>query len=134
MLRRKKSEHNCFKEYKKLLVNKENEVKHLKSTFGVNLDIKCQSGLHQMQAIRGKTLTYPANTNTHCDTCDEHKLEEHEISYHCKECKFDMCHLCALIQAKVMQTQMYFYGHDCKMKRAGANRHGWACDARHLSC
>jgi len=39
VLRRRKAVHNCFKEYKKLLVNQENEVKYLKSNYGANLDI-----------------------------------------------------------------------------------------------
>jgi len=60
-------------------------------------------------------------------------LESHqEYTYHCKDCKYDLCKTCVLEKSDVIQpenTPMQVISHECKVKKLDSwkNNAQWTC-------
>ena len=116
VMRSKMDQHNCIRDIKHELEQTELETAQLKEKYGLNTTVKCPSG-HLLMLTRGRTLTYPRHTQTNCDKCGERKLENHEINYHCKTCKYDICRQCFLVEAGIIRNEMQVAVHECTLKR-----------------
>ena len=101
-----KDRHDCMAALKSLVITVNNEKRHATEVHGHDLDRlkpKCPRN-HPLKFQRGKPLHYGGGVI--CDKCRINGLEGMESHYHCKECKYDLCRACMLIQSKRLDQQI----------------------------
>lgn len=92
-----KDSHDCMEALKERIQQESMDLNHEIEQHGHDLERlapKCPRN-HPMKFQRGKPLGY-GGTQV-CDRCRISTMEEHEMSYHCKICKYDLCRACVLI-------------------------------------
>lgn len=96
--------------------------------------IRCRQGC-QMQLVSGIPAEYENVGVPRCNECTQTSLNEYENFYHCAACGFDLCKVCALIQANLIRRdqdgKFPIIGHPCPLTyEPNGRRHenGQMCD------
>lgn len=88
-----------------------------------------------MPAISGIPPEYENVGAPRCDECRQTSMDEFENFYHCTEHGFDVCRVCAMVQAGILRKdnngKFIIRGHNCPMTFVpNGDRHeaGQMCD------
>lgn len=125
-----KDKHDCMRELKKLIYQKEVNVMVTKEEFGIDYDrlnLRCDNN-HPLVMVRSKPLSHPGySSGAQCNKCRQSYLEHMEYFYHCKLCNYDLCKGCALQKGKVLGNRIKSQLHKCELQFVGPSR-GYRCD------
>ena len=95
--------------------------------FGMNYERyepKCNNN-HTLLAYRGFPYEHG---QVSCDVCSEKNLQDMDLFYHCRQCKYDMCKACFLQRAKYHSQKLRCLIHKCELSFVNTSLH-WKCDA-----